>query len=82
MNIYVSNLSFQAMDLDVRTLFSAFGEVKSARVVMDNFTRRSRGCAFVEMAEPAAALRAIERLNNSSFMQKTISVREAMSDKK
>ncbi|HYC29419.1 MAG TPA: RNA-binding protein [Chitinophagaceae bacterium] len=81
MNIFISNLSFQAMDQDVRTLFSAFGEVKSARVITDNYTRRSRGFAFVEMAEANAAVQAIERLNNTSFMHKTITVREATSNK-
>jgi RNA recognition motif-containing protein len=77
MNIFISNLSFQAMDNDLKKLFSSWGEVKSARVVTDDFTRRSRGFAFVEITEEADAMKAIEKLNNTSFMQKTIIVRAA-----
>ena len=80
MNIFVSNLSFQAMDHDIRKLFGAFGEVVSAKVITDNFTRRSRGFGFVEMSNGEAALEAIGRLHNTSFMQKTIIVREATPD--
>jgi len=79
MTIFVSNLSFQAMDSDLKKLFSEFGEVKSAKVVTDNFSRRSRGFAFVEMMSNPEAAKAIEKLNNTSFMQKTIIVREATS---
>jgi len=79
MNLYVSNLSFQAIDDDIKRLFRTFGEVRSARVITDNFTRRSRGFAFVEMERPEDAQAAIQKLNNTSFMQKTIAVREATS---
>jgi len=79
MNIFVSNLSYQAMDSDLKKLFSEFGEVDSAKVVTDNFTKRSRGFAFVEMRNGDHAQSAIQRLNNTSFMQKTIIVREATS---
>lgn len=65
------------MDNDLKKLFSSWGEVKSARVVTDDFTRRSRGFAFVEITEEADAMKAIEKLNNTSFMQKTIIVRAA-----
>lgn len=67
------------MDSDVRRLFSSYGEVVSARVVTDNFTHRSRGFAFVEMVKNEDAAMAIGKLNNTSFMQKTIVVREAHS---
>ena len=79
MNIFVSNLSFQAMDHDIRKLFGEFGEVVSAKVITDNFTRRSRGFGFVEMSNGEDAQNAIAGLNNTSFMQKTIIVREATS---
>jgi len=76
MNISVSNLSFQAMDHDVRKLFSAFGEVKSAKVVMDDYTKRSRGFALVEMDNAQGANEAIQKLHNTIFMNKTIIVEE------
>jgi RNA recognition motif-containing protein len=77
MKIYISNLSFQAGDNDLKKLFSEFGEVDTAMVVMDNFTRRSRGFALVEMVQREAGENAVARLNNTSFMHKTINVREA-----
>ena len=50
MNIYVSNLSFHTTSEDLKTLFSKFGEVTSAKVIMDKMTDRSRGFGFVEMS--------------------------------
>ena len=49
MNIYVSNLSFNTSDAELSELFSAFGEVSSAKVITDRETGRSRGFGFVEM---------------------------------
>jgi RNA recognition motif-containing protein len=77
MNIYVGNLSFHAMDTDVKKLFSEYGEVKSVKVITDNYTRRSRGFAFVEMAEQNAGEEAVRQLHNTSFMTKTLIVNES-----
>ena len=55
MNIYVSNLSFAVQDEDLRGFFAEYGEVTSAKVIMDKFTNRSRGFGFVEMADKTAA---------------------------
>lgn len=79
MNICISNLSFQAMDYDIRKLFGKFGEVISAKVITDNFTHRSRGFGYVEMSNSEDAQKAIERLHNTPFMQKTIIVKETAS---
>ena len=76
MKIFVGNLSFQTMDTELRRLFSEFGEVTSAQIATDNFTRRSRGFGFVEMKETEAAMRAIEKLHNSYFMTRKIIVNE------
>ena len=62
MNIYVSNLSFAVKDEDLRDFFAEYGEVASAKVIMDKFTNRSRGFAFVEMPDEAAAQKAIQEL--------------------
>ncbi len=50
MNIYVSNLSFRTSEADLKDLFSKFGSVTSAKIIMDRETNRSRGFAFVEMS--------------------------------
>ena len=59
MNIYVSNLSFNVQDEDLREFFAEYGEVSSAKVIMDKFTNRSRGFGFVEMPDNVAAQKAV-----------------------
>lgn len=49
MNIYISNLSFNVQDDDLRQLFTEFGEISSAKVIMDRESGKSRGFGFVEM---------------------------------
>ena len=61
--MYVSNLSFQTTDEDLRKLFSAFGKVSSAKVITDRDTGRSRGFGFVEMESDSEAQEAIKNLN-------------------
>ena len=77
MNIYVGNLSRQAVETDLRTLFSDFGEIKSIRIIKDNITGESRGFAFVEMSDEAGATRAINELNAREFQNRTLKINEA-----
>lgn len=77
MNIFVGSLNYQTTAQDLEKLFSEFGAVSSAKVINDNYTNRSRGFGFVEMPDNAAATKAIEQLNGTSFMQQTIVVNEA-----
>ena len=49
MNIYVGNLPWSIDDQQLEDLFKEYGEVSSARVITDRFTKRSRGFGFVEM---------------------------------
>jgi RNA recognition motif-containing protein len=51
MNIYVSNLSFNVQDEDLREFFAPYGEVTSAKVIMDRTTNQSRGFGFIEMPD-------------------------------
>lgn len=74
MNIYVGNLNYKVKDETLREAFEEFGEVTSAKVVMDRETGRSRGFGFVEMAEDTAASQAIEDLNGSELMGREIRV--------
>jgi RNA recognition motif-containing protein len=77
MNIYVSNLSFNVQDEDLREFFAPYGEVTSAKVINDKFTGKSRGFGFVEMSDDAAAKKAIAELDNGSVDGRTIKVMEA-----
>jgi RNA recognition motif-containing protein len=77
MNIYVSNLSFAVRDEDLREFFAEYGEVSSAKVIMDKFTNRSRGFAFVEMTDDAAAQKAIQELDGAMVDGRSIKVNVA-----
>jgi RNA recognition motif-containing protein len=77
MNIYVSNLSFSIQDEELKQLFTSFGEVSSAKVIMDKVTNRSRGFGFIEMSDEAAAKKAIAELDGTSVDNRTIKVNEA-----
>ena len=77
MNIYVSNLSFNVQDEDLKEFFTPHGEVSSAKVIMDKMTNQSRGFGFVEMADDAAAKKAIADLDGATVEGRTIKVMEA-----
>lgn len=77
MNIYVSNLSFNVQDEDLREFFAEYGEVSSAKVITDKFTGKSRGFGFVEMPDTEAAQKAIAELDNGVVEGRTIRVMEA-----
>ena len=74
MNMYVSNLSFHTTDEDLKALFSQFGEVSSAKVIMDRETNRSRGFGFVEMPSDSEAKAAMSALNNKDIEGRALSV--------
>jgi len=74
MNIYVSNLSFNIQDEDLREFFAPYGEVTSAKIVMDKMTNKSRGFGFVEMSDDEAAKKAIAELNDATVEGRNIKV--------
>jgi RNA recognition motif-containing protein len=77
MNIYISNLSYGVSDADLRELFAEYGEISSAKVIMDRETGRSRGFGFVEMPNDEQAQKAINELNQAQYDGKVISVNVA-----
>jgi len=74
MNMYVSNLSFHTTDENLKELFSKFGNVSSAKVIMDRETGRPRGFGFVEMDSEDEAKLAMEGLNNKEIEGRALSV--------
>jgi len=74
MNIYISNLSFHTTDEDLKTMFGKFGQVTSAKVIMDKETDRSRGFGFVEMSSEDEGKEAMTALNNKEVEGRAISV--------
>lgn len=77
MNIYVANIAYSAKDQDLRELFEAYGEVTSAKIIMDKATNRSRGFGFVEMSDDTAGKAAIEGTNGKPFHGRDLVVNEA-----
>jgi RNA recognition motif-containing protein len=77
MNIYVSNLSFNVQDEDLKGFFTPYGEVTYAKVIMDKFTGKSKGFGFVEMSDDAAAKKAIAELDNGIVEGRNVKVMEA-----
>src|SRR5882724_2050206 len=77
MNIYISNLSFNIQDKDLSGFFTEYGEVSSAKVIMDKVSGRSRGFGFVEMSDEEASKKAIAGLDGTTKDGRTIKVTEA-----
>ena len=77
MNIYVSNLAYNATDDDLRQLFESYGEVDTIRIITDRDTGQSRGFGFVEMPDSAAAKAAIQGLQGKELGGRTLTVNEA-----
>ncbi|NDV65101.1 RNA-binding protein [Bacteroides sp. 224] len=74
MNIYIAGLNFSLDDADLNELFSEYGEVSSAKIIMDRESGRSRGFGFVEMPDDAQGQKAIDELNGAEIEGKVISV--------
>ncbi len=77
MNIYVGNMNFNLKDEDLANLFTPYGEVGSAKIIMDRESGRSKGFGFVEMGNDEAALKAIAELHESEVMGRKLIVNEA-----
>lgn len=77
MNIYVGNLQYGVDEADLKGVFEKFGEVTSVKIIIDKFTGKSKGFAFVDMADDAAATQAIEALNDTDLEGRNMKVNEA-----
>ncbi|MCW0220332.1 MAG: RNA-binding protein [Prosthecobacter sp.] len=77
MNLYVSNLAYSVTDDELRSEFAVYGNVSSARVVMDRETGRSRGFGFVDMPNDTEAKLALSNLEGSNLAGRAIKIVEA-----
>ena len=75
--LYVGNLDYSTTEQVLRELFAPFGEVTSVSLITDRMTGRSKGFAFVEMADSTAANEAINQLNGKAVGERSIKVNEA-----
>lgn len=76
-NIYVGNLPYNVDDAELQGLFEPFGQIRSAKVIMDRDTGRSRGFGFVEMEDDGEAEQAIEALNGNESGGRRLTVNVA-----
>jgi len=77
MRLYVGNLSYSVTSQSLEQLFSEYGQVKSAQVVQDRDTGRSKGFGFVEMNDNSQANAAIQGLNLKEVDGRCLTVNEA-----
>jgi len=76
-NIFVGNLSFDATEGAVRTMFEEFGTVDRVNLVTDRDTGRARGFGFVEMTDDTAGNKAIAAINGRNMDGRALNVNEA-----
>lgn len=72
--LFVGNLSYQTMENDLHEYFSQAGIVNSVNLMLDKFTGKSRGFAFVELSTADEANRAVEMFHSKEFQGRTLTV--------
>jgi len=77
MKLYVGNLAWSIDNQKLSELFSEFGTVTSANIIMDKYSGRSKGFGFVEMSDDDAAKKAITALNGKAVEGRELKVSEA-----
>jgi len=75
--LYVGNLAFSVTDDELMQAFASFGNVASARVVMDRMTGRSKGFGFVELEDDSMADEAVNKMNGQTIGGRPVRVSEA-----
>ncbi len=75
--LYVGNLTYNVNDSDLEALFTPFGTVQSAQIIVDRETNRSKGFGFVEMSSDSEAQAAIQGLNDREHDGRNLTVNEA-----
>lgn len=78
MNIFVAKLNYATQSEDLQSAFEAYGQVSSAKVIIDRDTGRSKGFGFVEMDNDDEGLSAIQALNDSEIDGNVIVVKKAV----
>ena len=80
--LFVGNLTFSALEMDLTDLFSSCGTVVSSKIILDRETKKSRGFGFVEMEDETQAALAIEKLNGRELGGRALRISEATERKR
>ena len=78
MNIYVGSLHFKMNEAELKELFEEYGEVTTAKIIIDKYSGKSKGFGFVEMPNEAEAKKAIKELNGAEVQGRNIIVNESI----
>jgi len=70
--LFIANLPWALRGKDLKEIFSEYGEVIYAKVILDRETKKSKGFGFIEFAEPEAAAKAVEEMNEAEINGRTI----------
>jgi len=76
-NIYVGNLSFDVTESQLEDLFKQHGKVDSVKIIMDQYSGKSKGFAFIEMSDKNEGQNAIQQLDGKSVLDRAIKVNVA-----
>lgn len=82
MKLFIGSLPYKITETELVDLFSHYGNVVSVNLVVDHFTRQSKGFAFVEMATRGEGHKAMEDLNGKEYMHRRLVCKEAKLKKK
>lgn len=77
MNIYVGNLPYSVTDEELKNLFQEYGEVTSAKIIINRKMNRSKGFGFVDMPSDEEAMKAIDQLHGQDYQGRKIVVNKA-----
>ena len=77
MNIYAGNLNYSLTEEELEKVFAEYGEVTSVKIIRDKYTDQSKGFGFIEMADDAAAQKAIDELNGTEVKGRELRVNQA-----
>ena len=82
MKLFIGNLPYQFSESELIALFTEYGEVVDANLILDQFTGQSKGFAFVEMSTRSGGQQAMEALNKQTYKSKQLVCNEAKPKKK
>ena len=74
--IYIGQLPYNVNESELKELFSEFGKIDSVKLIMDHYSGRSKGFAFIDMPNNSEADRAIKALNKSMFKGRDVKVNQ------
>lgn len=77
MKLYVGNLPFSVTEEALKKAFSEFGEIEEATIIVDKFSKRSKGFGFITFSDDEAGKKAIAEMNEKDFEGRALKVSEA-----